>query len=59
MADEGDRAAQYSLGCRVVSRADGNVGSLGASGRSPLADVGLAPCIAQFPVAHMVATRRT
>ena len=43
-AAQGDGEAQFSQGCLLVSRADGNVGDLlGASGRSPVADVGLAP----------------
>ena len=40
-AANGEGEAQFSQGCFLVSRADGNAGSLGASGRSPLADVGL------------------
>ena len=43
-ADEGDRAAQYTLGCRLVyavAGADG-AGLLGAAGRSPKVEVGLA-----------------
>jgi len=44
--------AQFSMGCLLVSRADGNGGLLGASGRSLMADVGLALCTAQFQVAH-------
>jgi hypothetical protein len=42
MAAKGDGEAQFSQGCVLVLRADGSVGTLGGSGRSPLADVGLA-----------------
>ena len=41
-ARAGDREAQWSLGFRLVEEADGDGGLLGASGRSPTADVGLA-----------------
>jgi len=52
-AATGDGAAQFSLGILLVSEADGGEGTpLGGSGRSPKADVGLALCTAQFPVAH-------
>ena len=45
-AAKGEGEAQFSQGCLLVNEADGNVAglSLGASGRSPLADVGLAFC---------------
>jgi hypothetical protein len=39
---KGHRQAQFSLGCLLVSEADGNAGLMGAGGRSPMADVGLA-----------------
>jgi hypothetical protein len=42
MARQGDREAQWSLGFRLVEEADGDGGLLGAGGRSPVADVGLA-----------------
>jgi hypothetical protein len=44
-AGEGDRDALYSLGCCLVSQADGVAGrtmGLGAGGKSPKANVGLA-----------------
>jgi len=41
-AGEGDREAQWSLGYRLVSEADGPAGiEPGAGGRSPKADVGV------------------
>jgi hypothetical protein len=58
-AAEGYWEAQFSHGYLLVSEADGGVGTpLGGSGRSPLADVGLAPCTAHFPAAHQTDTRR-
>jgi len=58
-AAEGDREAQFSLGYVLVDEADEDAGAthLGASGRSPKADVGLALCTAQFPVAHQTEMR--
>jgi len=47
----GEGEAQFTEGCRLVSAADGNGSLKGASGRSPMADVGLALCTAQCPVA--------
>jgi hypothetical protein len=41
-AAKGEREAQFSQGCLLVSEAGGNTGLMGASGRSPVADVGLA-----------------
>jgi len=42
-AAKGEGEAQFSLGCKLVSEADGHGGRpLGTSGRSPVADVGLA-----------------
>ena len=43
-AAEGDREAQFSLGYALVCEADEDAGAtlVGASGRSPTADVGLA-----------------
>jgi hypothetical protein len=42
-ADEGHRAAQYTEGCRLLSEAkEGRREKMGAGGRSPKADVGLA-----------------
>jgi hypothetical protein len=38
----GDGAAQFSLGCLLVGGADGDAVFMGAGGRSPTADVGLA-----------------
>ena len=49
----GEGEAQFSQGCLLVCQADGAAETpMGASGRSPIADVGLALCTAQFPVAH-------
>ena len=45
LADAGDREAQYSLGYLIMKKAEG-VGTLGAAGRSPQADVWLAHCTA-------------
>jgi len=48
-AGAGDRAAQFSQGCRLVQEADGGAGTqLGESGRSPKADVRFALCTAQL-----------
>ena len=44
-ADEGDRAAQFSLGCHLMSKAqagDGGAGVWGAASTSPNAEVWLA-----------------
>jgi hypothetical protein len=41
-AAQGDGEAQFSQGCLLVHEADGSTGLLGASGRSPKSDVGLA-----------------
>jgi hypothetical protein len=54
-AREGDREAQFSMGCVLMSGAAGE--PLGAGGRSPKADVGLALCTAQFPIAHQTESR--
>jgi len=51
-AAKGEGEAQFSQGCMLVFEADGDAGLLGAGGRSPKADVGLALCTPQFPVAH-------
>ena len=52
-AGEGDREAQWSLGCRLMREAEGAAGTpVGTSGRSRQADVGLSPRTVQFPVAH-------
>jgi TPR repeat protein len=58
-AGAGDREAQFSQGYKLMSEADRAAGAttLGASGRSPSADVGLALCM-DHPVAHQTATRR-
>ena len=55
----GDREAQFSLGYKLVSEADLAAGAttLGAAGRSPKADVGLAVCCHGFPASHQAATR--
>jgi len=48
-----DGEAQFSWRSLLVGRADKNEGgSLGEGGRSPMADVGLALCTAQFTVAR-------
>ena len=53
-ADEGDRDAQYSQGCELMGAAGGYTGVMGAAGRSPKANVGLALYhTTQFPVARM------
>jgi len=59
-AAEGDREAQFSQGYGLMCEADIAAGatSLGAAGRSPKADVGLAHCTAHFPVAHRTEMRR-
>jgi len=57
-AAKGDAEAQFSLGSHLVCKADGGVAPLGSSGRSPRADVGLALCTAQFPVARQTETGR-
>jgi hypothetical protein len=55
----GDREALFSVGFSLVSEADGATGTpLGAAGRSPKADVGLALCTDKFPATHQKATRR-
>ena len=52
-AAAGDREAQFSLGYYLMLVADGGAGRpLGVAGRSPKADVRLAICTAQFPVAY-------
>jgi hypothetical protein len=58
-AGAGDREPQWSLGFQLLSAADGVAGTpLGAAGRSPEADVGLALYTAQFPVARKTEMRR-
>jgi len=49
MAAKGEGEAQFSRGCLLMSEAGGGQGILGAGGRSPKADVGLALCTSQFP----------
>ena len=51
-AAKGEGEAQFSLGFLMVYDEDGNTGLLGASGRSPMADVGLKLSTYVFPVAH-------
>ena len=58
-AGEGDREAQYSQGYSLMSDAGVPGTPLGAAGRSPKADVGLALCTALFPVAHPTEMRCT
>jgi hypothetical protein len=57
-AAKGEGEAQFSQGCLLVSRADGNVGFRGASGRSPMADVGLAVSTYVFRVVHLTEAHR-
>ena len=58
-AGAGDREAQFSLGYGLVTAADGAAGTkLGAGGRSPKAEAGLALGTARFPVSHQTAMRR-
>ena len=58
-AASGDREAQFSQGYRLVKEADGAAGTLmGAGGRSPKAEAGLALGTARFPDSHQSATRR-
>jgi len=59
LADDGNRAAQFSQGYKLMSEAGidaGATGGLGASGRSPKADVGLSMSlyIDTFQAAHQV-----
>jgi len=56
-AAKGEGEAQFSQGCLLVSEADGHVGMMGASGRSPLADVGLALSTYVFRGAHRAEAR--
>jgi len=60
-AAKGEGEAQFSMGCALVSLADGVVGGvgtpLGTAGRSAKADVGLKLCTAQLPVAHQTKAR--
>ena len=58
-ADAGDREAQFSLGYWLMCEGGGGEGTLlGASGRSPKADVGSVLCTETFPVAHNTKMRR-
>jgi hypothetical protein len=61
-AANGEGEAQFSQGCLLVSAADyGNVGHMGlrgASGRSPMADVGLAVSTYVFRVVHLTEAHR-
>jgi len=54
-AEAGDREAQFSWGCAVLSAANGGAGTMGAR-RSPAADVGLAPSPTRFE--SLTETRR-
>ena len=56
-AANGEGGAQFSLGYLLVREADGNVGFMGASGSSPVADVGLALSTYMFRVAHRTEAR--
>jgi TPR repeat protein len=58
-AEAGLAKAQFNLGYRLVSEADGGTGMpLGAGGRSRKADVGLVRCTALSPITYQVATFR-
>jgi hypothetical protein len=57
-AANGEGEAQFSQGCLLVNEADGHVGLLGASGRSPLADVGLEFSTYVWRTAHPTEARR-
>ena len=57
-AAKGDGEALFSLGHFLVQEADGKEGLLGANGRSPMADVGLALSTCTFRVAHRTEMRR-
>jgi hypothetical protein len=60
-AAEGDREAQFSLGCLLGSEAREAAGTPpGTRFRSPKADVGFAFCTANFrcPLTHQTETRR-
>jgi len=57
-AAKGDGEAQFSQGCLLVSRADGIEGLMGAGGRSPIADVGLALSTYVIPGSHRTEARR-
>ena len=57
-AAKGEGEAQFSRGCMLVSEADGNAGLLGASGRSPMADVGLVLSTYALRAAHRTEVRR-
>ena len=59
MAAWGDGKAQFSQGYLLVSEADGGAGLLmGAGGRSPKADVGLALSTYTLRVARRIEARR-
>jgi len=52
-AGEGDREAQFSLGCQLMHAAEGAADTpLDAAGRSVMADAGLASRFALFTVAY-------
>jgi hypothetical protein len=55
-AEEGDRAAQFSVACSFIGDASGALGYHPAAGTSPSMDVGLhlALCTLQIPVAHQI-----
>ena len=57
-AANGEGEAQFSQGCLLVSEADGNAGSFGLGGRSPLADVGFALSTYMSRIAHRAEARR-
>jgi len=57
-AAKGDGEAQWSQGYLLVRQADGHAGGIGASGRSPVADVGLALSTFTFRLAHRTEARR-
>ena len=57
-AAKGEGEAQFSHGCVLVSAAGGDVGLMGASGRSPMADAGLELSPHVFLVARQAEARR-
>jgi hypothetical protein len=57
-AAAGEGEAQFSQGWLLVFAADGFAGLLGVGGRSPKADVGLAPSTYKFRVAHRAQARQ-
>ena len=57
MAAKGEGEAQFSQGYLLVCEADGDAGSFGSGGRSPVAVVGLTLTTYMFRVAHRTEAR--